>query len=302
MQLHRPLQALIMLLTTLSHAALAEKLAIDPASFRPVSLAYHASKLFISARTQVTLNARTSAEVAADLFPAPERAAPTPRGEQVIVQSLKTQVLGRDSDVTAWINPDGTLLQMSAINSGHKDRYRRYTYETDQVYSLKRYPVNDTERSQGWTSWSRSEEDLYAIEPAHQGLALTEAEALFYLVSVIDWSQASGTREVILFDPDGLIRLTLRFDGEDRVKADFRETIGTESRDVDGEIVVQRVRMDAAPLEPGRGPQDFDFLGYKGGVDLYIDPQRHAILQLKGRYDYLGEVIIRLDRLERPAP
>ena len=39
---------------------------------------------------------------------------------------------------------------------------------------------------------------------------------------------------------------------------------------------------------------DFDFLGLKGDIDLYMDPATRVLVQVSGKADYIGRTDIKL--------
>ena len=263
----------------------------------PMHMEYQASKLFVTVTTRVSLS-RLSAQEAANQLLWPEgTAAPGGLPDSIILQTLSTGFLNRNVDTQAWMRPDGSLLQLSSLNSGTKLRYRRYNYLESVVTSIKRYPANPAEESLPWQDWSDTQSDRYPLPAGKDGSQSIEAETLFYQVALADWHNPPTVQERLLFDPDGLIRLQLEDRGLTELLVDYRLSENGETRRVSERVSCRRVGLNARPDDPAN-KAEFDFLGYKEGVEMCVDPDQGIILQLAGQYDYLGEVVIRLKSLD----
>ena len=51
--------------------------------------------------------------------------------------------------------------------------------------------------------------------------------------------------------------------------------------------------MNAIPVDPA-GADEFDFLGLKGDIDLYLDPDNRVLVQISGKADVIGHTDIKL--------
>jgi hypothetical protein len=51
--------------------------------------------------------------------------------------------------------------------------------------------------------------------------------------------------------------------------------------------------MNAVPIDPSE-KDDFEFLGMKGDIDLYIDPDTRVLVQISGNADIIGYTDIKL--------
>lgn len=262
---------------------------------RPVALNYKASKFFITAETSVALSTRPSTTVIPTLTRIEGKTGVMPDSERVIVETLRTSVLGRYSDIELLMNPDSRVLQIHSLQSGYKDRYRLYRHFTDGAYSIKRFPTDKREAGAGLQAWSTIHEDYYPIAEAHRALQITKAEGLFYIVNVMDWNRVGARHIVNLFDPDGLIELTMDFVGTTTIETSYDkiDDKGVASR-ISGEVEVRKIRIDGRPLDPSANQGNFDFLNYKGGVNLFVDTRQGIVLELSGDLDYVGEVAIKL--------
>lgn len=277
--------------------------ALRPELLKPVKLDYKASKFFITATTSVALAARPAAQVMPSLAVIKDKAGLQPDSDSVIVENITTSVLGRDTAIEVLMNPDSRVLQISSVKSGHKDRYRLYRYFFDSTYSIKRFPADKSELKSGWPNWTIVEEDLFPIAEEHRNLLITEAEGLFYVVSVLDWRNIAPRHVIVLFDTDGLIELSMDFMGEHTITTDYEEiNAGGATSRIKGEVAVQQIRIDGRPLDPAANKENFNFLNYKGAVDLFVDKQKGIVVEMRGDLDYVGEVSVKLQSADYRTP
>jgi len=264
-----------------------------------VQLDYRASKFFITAETSVALDRRPSSEVVAGLIAPPGHQGLAPTAESVIVETITTRVLGRDTLIEVLMNPDSQVLQLSSLKSGYKDRHRQYRYLTDGTYSIKRFPADKAQVAAGWRNWTNTQEDVYPLAATHRGRIITEAEGLFYLIGVLDWQRVGERHAIVLFDTDGLIGLSLDFLGEERVTGDYEEitAAGVSSR-VQVEQSLRRIRIDGHPLDPTARVENFNFLNYRGAVDLLVDTTKGIVVEMRGDLEYVGEVAVKLQKAD----
>jgi len=274
-------------------------LPLVPEQLQPQQLQYQARKLFITADTKVQLAKSATKEVKPQLASVTEGRTRQPDTDRTILTTIQTSVLGRHTQIHTWMNPDGGILQLNSLRTGSKLRFRQYRYLQDQVYSIKRFPVNDTEAGLPSEQWSRINEDKYPLQDGAAVLPLTEAEGLFYLLTVTDWNAVQAQHQLYLFDPDGIIELRLNLRGLKDIKVDYKliSADGTQQQ-VRGTVKAQQVQIDASPWHGKGKPGNFDFLGFKGNLNLYVDPQQRLILLMRGDVDVMGELDVRLQKVD----
>ncbi len=268
---------------------------IQADKFRPADLRYQARKLFITANTHVQLSWQGRSQAQEQLHGVNDLSPLQPSSDKVALSHIETSVLGRNTQIDAWMNPDGGILQISSLRTGHKERYRRYRYLQDQVYSIKRFPSSNEETQLDWSRWSNIGEDYYSLPDGRPPVPLMEPEGLFYLLNVLDWSKVESQHKLYLFDPDGIVELTLKFIGDSQTEVDYQQKLpdGTEQR-IKGKAVTQEILMMASPWKGTGQAKNFDFLGFKGTVRLFVDPQKQTVVLMRGDIDVIGEVDVRL--------
>ncbi len=270
-------------------------LPLMPEQFRPVQLQYQARKLFITANTHVRLAKPETVDIQPQLASVDDDPGRQPQASHVVWSQIDTSVLGRRTRIKTWMNPDGGILQLQSLRTGSKLRYRQYRYLQNQVYSIKRFPASDAENDWPGDKWSRISEDFYPLRNGAAALPLTEGEGLFYLLSVIDWRRTKDQHMLYLFDPDGVMELRLIMGGLQDISTDYEliDVDGTKRR-IKGTVSTRQVLVEARPWQGKGDPGNFDFLGFKGNLSLFIDPRQQLIVLMRGDVDVVGEVDVRL--------
>ncbi|WP_141215588.1 hypothetical protein [Hahella sp. CCB-MM4] len=272
-----------------------DNLPIQPEKLRSADLQYQARKLFITANTRVQLSWQSLPQARENLLGVADLMPLQPDSEKVALTQIETSVLGRNTQIDAWMNPNGGILQISSLRTGRKERYRRYRYLQDQVYSIKRFPSNNQESQQDWSHWSKIGEDYYSLPGDKPSVPLMEPEGLFYLLNILDWSKVDSQHRLYLFDPDGIVELTLKFLGDSQTEVDYQQKLpdGSAQR-IKGKVATQEILMSASPWKGTGQAENFDFLGFKGTVRLFVDPQKQVVVLMRGDIDVIGEVDVRL--------
>src|SRR5690554_2047919 len=270
----------------------------DLANFKPATLHYKASKFFVSAETQVQQRLIPSEQAAGQLLPLSQEEGRMPNQDKIILQTLKTNVMGQQSQIETWLNPDAGILQRSSLYTGRKNWFRTYRYIPAGAYSVKRQPASKGEQNLPHNQWSDVSTRFYQLEDVPLNHPLSETEALFYLISVAKLSQPGDELQLPVFDKDEVIGISVVVEKRVTLPVNFKEITDQGEKRISGKQEVLRARLSARPLGDQANASDFEFLGYSGDVELYIDPQRRVILQMSGKYDYLGKVDIRLQELD----
>ena len=270
----------------------------DLANFKPATLNYKASKFFVSAETQVQQRLIPSEQAVAQLLPLAQGEGRMPNQDQIVLQTIKTNVMGQQSRIETWLNPDAGILQRSSLYTGRKNWFRTYRYISTGAYSVKRQPDSKAEQNRPHEQWSDVSTNFYQLEDVALKHPLSETEALFYLISVANLNEPGDQLQLPVFDKDEVIGLTVMVEKIVPLTVDFKEITDQGEKRVSGKQNVLRARLNARPLGEQSNAKDFQFLGYNGDVQLYIDPVRRVIVQMSGKYDYLGNVDIRLQELD----
>ncbi len=259
-------------------------------------LELEASKFFLTARSEVELAARPSAQAASELLAPGQGQGLAPRGTESGVLDIRTRILSRDSRVRFWFDPgDARALQRSSHDTSKKKlRHRIYRYTSGGVFSRTLRPA-DGEGDRPWASWSQVDDRFFSFDPAAAGVPVTEAAGLLYLVPAGDL-RAPGDQDRLRVFTRGQVReVDVAVVGSERLEVDYVEVSGGGERTVDGKIETLKIaiRPRAGAGEDG---SDFKLLGLEGDIDIYLEPRTRVPLMVSGKVDVVGTVRLRLRR------
>lgn len=289
------MRATFHLMLAILAAATAVSASYDPEKVAWSRLELEASKFFLTARSEVELAARPSAEAIAELLAPGEGEGLAPRGARSGRLDIRTRILSRDSRVRFWFDPgDARALQRSSHDTSKKRlRHRTYRYTDGGVFSHTLTPA-DAEDDQPYHRWSRADDHFVAF-PAAGGPAVTEAAGLLYLVPA-GKLYATGDRDRLRVFTRGRVReVDVTVAGKESIDVDYVEVSGGGERAVDGPVEALRIAIRPR-LETGEGGDDFKLLGLQGDIDIYLDPRTRVPLLVSGKIDVAGTVRLRLRR------
>ncbi len=272
------------------------------AVYRPQNVGWsrlelEASKFFITARSEVELAARPSAEAAADLIVPGEGQGLRPRGAQSHRIDIRTRFLGRDSRVRFWFDSrNARALQRSSHDlAKSRLRHRTYRYTRGGVFSHTLRP-GDGEEDRPYAQWT-DVRDKYFVFPRGKdaGPAVTEAAGLLYLVPAGDFRAPGDEARVRVFTRGKVREVDVRVAARERTRVDYVEVSGDRERQVQGEVDALRIALRPR-VEAGEERSGFKLLGLEGDIDLYLEPRTRALLLVTGKIQIAGRVNLRLRR------
>ena len=119
---------------------------------------------------------------------------------------------------------------------------------------------------------------------------------LFYLASAGDLA-AGRPVEVCVFTRKALSRVELRVEATAELAVDYSERSPRGARRRRGDIEALKLSIKARPVAADSG-EEFELLGLKGDVELYLDPATRIPVQVSGRLPGLGRVHVKLTEVE----
>ncbi len=289
------MRANFFLMSALLGAAAAVSASYDPGSVAWSRLEFQASKFFLTARSEVELAARPSAEALAELLTPGQGEGLAPRGVRSGVLDIRTRILSRDSRVRFWFDPgDARALQRSSHDTSKKRlRHRTYRYTRDGVFSRTLRPA-DGEGGRPHSRWTRIDDHFVGFAPA-AGPAVTEAAGLLYLVPAGDF-HAPGDRARLRVYTRGQVReVDVAVTARERIAVDYLEVSSSGERAVDGKVETLRVAVRPR-IGKGEDGDDFKLLGLQGDIDIYLEPRTRVPLLVSGKVEVAGTVRLRLRR------
>ncbi len=274
---------------------------LEPSRLGWSQLSYRASKLAVSVTSAVQLESRPAAAAAAALIERSEGEALDPEGAEVLYLTIATKLLGRESQLSMWFDPlDGAAFQRVALESGKKakrNRHRTNRFTSNGVYRLGRRP-EEKEVGLPHEQWTRTSESFerYSNSLA-PGARVTEPAALLYILSASDLSSKGDSVCVYVFSKGHVMLVEMVVHGNSQIKVDYIEESAAGERRVSGQVETLEISLDGQALDRQTEEGDFEFLGLRGDVRLYLDKTLRVPLQLSGTIKYAGKGNFRLRRV-----
>jgi hypothetical protein len=288
------------LLASLAPTARAEVMELenlDTSRVRWSKLTYRAKKLTFSAGTELELSSVAAAQ-AKELLVTPESGAPrAPAATGVTLLKMETSGMGQDSLTQLWINPgDATALQRDQHDRGKRKRWRAYRYLDDGVASVTHRPASG-EESGSPEAWSDRSTGLFEYpEWLGDGALITEPAAIFFIASAAKLDKAGDSIQVPVFTKNKLLLVELKVEGSDQLRANYTEVSSSGERQVSGRVDTVRILLDSRRLGPESTEGDFEFLGLRGDVEMWLDKKTRVPIQISGRVPVAGKANVRLQR------
>ena len=257
-----------------------------------------ASKLWVTARSEVELSRRPAAEAAAELFTPAAGAVLAPAGAESFLIAIRTRFLSRDSRVRFWFDPhDGRALERSELKlAGKRSRHRTYRYAAARVHAHTVEPA-DGEIGRPHADWTRVTDREVALPEGLDGAVVTEPAALLYAVPAAALEAPGDALQMHVFSRRRVNVVDATVASRETLRVDYLEVATAGERQVDGEVETLRVSLRPRPLagEPDEG--GIRLLGLEGDIDLYLDPRTRAPLLVTGKVDVAGRVRLRVRRV-----
>jgi hypothetical protein len=270
----------------------------DHDRIRWTQLEFSASKFLMSATARVEARVRPAREIASQLMTTPA-GQPVAPGADVLEMIYAAGGFGRESLTTLWADPvGGATLQRNQLDQGGRERQRTYRFTDIGAYHYTRWPATSREESLGPEQWTERTEGMRPYSEGAAGKPVTEATVLLWMVGAADLQKAGDRLEAFTFSRKRVNRVLAEVIGNRAVTVDFREkdAAGGEQRRR-GQVNALRLRIRGSPLTPSNDDDEqFELLGLSGDLDVLLDPQTRAPLELHGRIKIAGPVTVRLRR------
>ena len=262
---------------------------------RWTELDFSASKFLMSATATVQMRIRPSREIASELKSTPA-GKPVAPGDEVLEMVYAASGFGRASLTTLWADPvSGATLQRTQLDQG--ERRRTYRFTDIGAYHYTRWPAATREESLGPEQWTRRTEGMRPYSDGAAGKPVTEGTVLLWMVGAADLSKKGDRLEAFTFSRKRVNRVVAEVIGTRTVQVDFIEKSASGEHRRRGDLNALRLRVRGSPLTPVKDEdEEFELLGLRGDLDLMLDPQTRAPVELRGNIKYAGQVTVHLRR------
>ena len=126
---------------------------------------------------------------------------------------------------------------------------------------------------------------------------MTDNAAIFYAVSAADLNKKGDYVVFLTFDKEHINEVKLLCGGFADIDADYVVQSNTGKKRVQGSVKALRISLQSRPIDKNSDNKEFMFLGVKGDINIYLDPQSHIPLQVSGKVDYVGHTDIKLSQV-----
>ena len=274
--------------------SLAQDTKLDPSRVNWTSLSYKTRVLFFGMNIDVQMNQISLAKSKAALLTPKYGEGTIPQTDPTYRIDLGTKILGRKSFISLWFDPDGTAFQRKQTDTGKKHRVKTYRILKNGFYSVQAKPKEDEEElpPNRWTDIGEGNNKFNKLPPT--GTIISEPTALYYLVSASPLNKPGDKFEQYIFTKHGIYKLDLNALDYQNIKVKFESNQSGKNNTVyNKNFRTLHIRMKGVAIDPAT-QDDFDLLGLKGDIDLYLDPETRVLVQISGAIDIVGYTNIKL--------
>lgn len=258
----------------------------------------HGSRLFLSVDAHIRLQRRPLAAVAPALLAVPSSGQPVEPGPEVLEATYWTRAVNRESEIVLLMDPwSGAALQRYQHDSASRPRERTYRYAQDGAFLLTRWPAAGEEELPP-EDWSVVEEGFRAYPAALAGQVVSEPTGLFYLISAAALAAPGDRAEFLVYSRRNLHRVSVQVTEPRRITPRFDRLAGDQRSSHEGSLAAPRLLIRGETLNEEDEDDEFELLGLRGDLELYLDPESRAPLQLSGNIRLLGRVTLRARTVE----
>jgi hypothetical protein len=262
---------------------------LDPDRAAWTSARFHASKFLVSGDATITLE---NADLAAREEPLmePREGAPVEPDEELLKLGFKTDSLGNHSQGFLLMNArSGAALQLVQLK---EDRYRVSRFTEIGKYLRTHRPKN-REEGLPYKQWTNHSEELRPFPPAALGAVITEPLALLYIIPAAPLAKPGDHLELLAALRKQVFRVRIEVGKPRQIKIDYKERSSTGTARRKGKITPLRVLVRGEGLNP-EDDEEFEFLGLRGDIELYLQPETGVPVRLTGAIKIVGKVAFHL--------
>ncbi|MGI9341616.1 MAG: hypothetical protein ACR2QV_02125 [Gammaproteobacteria bacterium] len=278
---------------------------LDPDRLNWSELRFHASKFFISIDADVELADIAASDIDGMLIQAGEgtAVASTPPNKSLV---FTTEAFGRKTRAAVLLNAvDGATLQRTSHDSGKRNRHRIYRYTDIGAYQKTWWPVSEEQEKfppERFKEWSKFEEGMRPFAEAVHGEIVIDPGALLYIVGAAPLEKAGDKIEVLAYARKNVHRVQVEVAGIEQIKVKFDQSGGASPGEKKGKFNALKLLVRGEMVDDGDDDDQFELLGLRGDIDIHIDPETRAPLQIKGDVKIAGKATMRLTRLKLKNP
>lgn len=296
----------ISLLFPFSSAATDEvnALSIDKASVPWKHLSFKGKQLFAKLVAEVELTSPSKSELDAAFISSPQGVPIATKKSGVLIIdtkiSVKSIILPKVKlQNVAWFDPT-TLSAMQYVRQriGLNDAKKTYRFTDKGVFKFTKQPIDEKEILQIPERWTAVKEQFFPYNPGKMGcLDITVPMPIIYFISASKISDFEKPVTICVFNKTEVIYLDIQKEPVESVQLNYTEIKGEQVTQRNTLILAEVLSLKARSTSPDKAVDNFTLVGLQGNIRIYIDPKLRVPVQLKGDYQGLGELELKLQQM-----
>jgi len=261
------------------------------------SLDFEATKLFITARCSISATKEAVTKAQTQWVQGEFDSHRPPQSSPTTLRiSSGTELLGRFSDTTVWLDPQSMAAYQSTLTEhGRRMRHKTYQFAANQVLELRSEPATQRERKFEEPRWSKRSERRIEVPDrnARSVPTVTDPLAIFYAIASLppELLDAGYEMDVLTRNRVRRVRIVrLSATGQTRTRAVLTRSDGSLLQN-DSPRLVPTAHYKVTPLG---SDGDLKLLGLQGAIEVVVDEALRMPLQIRGRIPPVGKITVRL--------
>ncbi len=285
------------MLTAVRAQAACADAALNPASPTWSEIAFHASKFLMSVDANLTIGTKEAMEITASLIEPGEGVA-VEADAKVLEMIYITDGFGRHTEMNLLLNAgSGAALQRTTHDTGGRFRHRIYRFTDQGAYHKTRWPIGENEKKLPPVSWSERSEALRAYPPEAVNALVTDPTALLYIIAAAPLTSPGDRFEILAYVRKHVHRVQIEVTEPALVRVDYEQHSPQGSTKREGEMEAIRLAIRGDVLGDSDDSDEFELLGLSGDIEVLMDPQTRAPVQLSGNVKIFGKVTFKAEKV-----
>jgi hypothetical protein len=216
--------------------------------------------------------------------------------EQIAELVIESTVRGRTSVMDLILDPtDASAYQRTMLSPRKRETvFRTFRFNEKGVFVRRQQGAANAKGDPH--DWPVTFERTIPYAEGLSGASVTEAAALFYILSAGDFQEVGDTLTFYNFDRDAMSRVTITFEQMTQFDVDYTEISPRGERRVRETHPVARLSISGESV--GAGDDAFQFLGLSGDVEIFADPQLRIPVAVRGRVPRAGNTTVRIHQMK----
>lgn len=268
---------------------------LDPHAVSWSALELRATKLFLTATAEVSLEPLPAKQVARALRVSSHGDDLVPAGPVGHLTALSKFGGRRTEEEVYFALGDGETFERRKRQLGRKPYTRSERFTRSGVHDERRAPAGDSEAKLEPAGWSDVDLRFDPRASAADPRVVVHPLVLFYLVSAAPLDQVGDRVSVFAYAHRGFIPVDLEVAEIVRLDVDFEERQGGETRARRGPVDALRIKVH----DTSGADTDLSFLGLENGIEIFVERASRLPVLVRGSLGALGRLDIRLVSADR---